>query len=93
MNWKPGDRALCITPGSNICGLEVTVMSGLQFDLAIEIDGSVGFSSHHIVEPDICERDFIWVASPRHLKPIYDGNQKSSWEDCAWTPDEVVTLV
>ena len=24
-----------------------------------------------------------------HLKPVYDGNEKVSWEDCAWRPTNV----
>lgn len=26
------------------------------------------------------------------LKPIYDGDQPASWEDCAWRPDLVEVL-
>jgi len=29
----------------------------------------------------------IW-ASDNQLEPVYDGNEKSSWSECAWKPKE-----
>jgi len=92
MNWKPGDRAICITPGSRICGLEVTIVSGLRHG-GTELNGHYrGQHDKYTIDPGFPPpyRNH-WCAWPENLKPIYDGNETVSWESCVWKPNVVTT--
>ncbi len=32
-----------------------------------------------------------WLVPEKFLEPIYDGDQTSSWSECAWRPSEAET--
>jgi hypothetical protein len=34
--------------------------------------------------------DYDLAFAEVHLKPVYDGDEKSSWSECAWKPKELV---
>ena len=90
MNWKVGDRAICITPGSRLKGMEVIVTRGLHF---ISVYGFEAYS----VDPGFEPGDFFigWAAQPENLIPIkdkYDGLELSSWDECPFKP-KVVEVV
>ena len=37
------------------------------------------------------EGEGLWLHAPEHrLRPIYDGDEPSSWDRCAWRPTEEV---
>ena len=80
MDWKVGDIALCITPGSPMEGMEVVIMSP-AFP-KIEKDDLV-----HVVDPGISPHPFPgWGAERRHLVPLPDPNLLGSWEECVFKP-------
>jgi hypothetical protein len=34
--------------------------------------------------------DPAWFVGESHLEPVYDGDEKSAWEECAWQPNTKV---
>lgn len=36
------------------------------------------------------ENDPAWFVKEEDLEPVYDGDEKSSWEECVWKPKEIV---
>ena len=95
MNWKVGDIAICITPGSKMEGLEVEIVSALQGpDKAYEADGSKGsVGSHHEVDPGMptVMHGNVWCAQPNELIPLPPANEVTTWEECIFKPRELVT--
>lgn len=106
-NWKPGDRAICITPGSRIEGLKVAIMSGIKYG---PIGGMPGAATAEAITVNFYYVDPgfptpiaqpYWAAQPRHLIPIPDNKHnferfhhdlKPCDADYEWNPNEVVTL-
>jgi len=90
MDWKVGDVALCITPGSRMENMEVVIMSP-----AIPKPGKVDLV--HIVDPGMPIPEGIgpyinWGAERRHLVPLQDPNLPSTWEECVFKPQELVGI-
>ena len=97
MTWKIGDRAICITPGSCMEGLEVVICSELKYG---EIGGTVRSAAslhaayHYNIDPGIPtgnEAKF-WAAEPQNLISLPPANEKISWEDCIWKPKELIRV-
>ena len=86
MNWEIGDVAVCVTPGSPMEGMEVTILSPAypyreKTDLVHEVDP--GFS------PGGDYR--TWGVERRHLRPLPDPNEPSKWDESVFKPRELVT--
>jgi len=87
MNWKVGDIAILVrfpgdkmTGGSNrYVGEQVTLVSPIFF-----IDQHLW---HWRIE---LSDGFLVNACERHLKPIPPPEEKGSWEDCIWKPQEIL---
>ena len=85
MKWKIGDVAVCITPGSEMEGKEVTILSP-AFTYHDKID------LVHQVDPGFSPSDYCgWGAERRHLRPLPHPNELSTWDDCAFKPKETVS--
>ena len=85
MNWEVGDVAICVTPGSPMENKEVIILSPAlpyldKFDLVHEVDP--GFSAGP---------DAGWGAERRHLRPLPDSNELSTWDECVFKPEETVS--
>lgn len=80
MNWKPRDRAIIVDDG-NIHNPENRLAIGEECSL-IRPTGRGDFW-------DVDIGGEVWEVRERCLRPIYDGNEKVSWEDCVFKPDEV----
>ena len=88
MDWKVGDVALCVTPGSLMENMEVVILSPAYLDP--EKNDLV-----HVVDPGIPIPEGIgpytrWGAERRHLVPLPDPNMPSTWEECVFKPQELV---
>ena len=86
MDWEIGDVAICITPGSQIEGKEVTILTPAyprpdKADLVHEVDP--GFP------PGGAYR--AWGVERCHLRPLPDPNLPGTWDDCVFKPRELVT--
>lgn len=85
MKWKIGDVAICITPGSPMEGKEVTIVSD-----ANKYSGKTDLV--HMVDPGFPPGDYVgWGAEKRHLRPLPDPNELSTWDDCVFKPRELVS--
>ena len=49
-----------------------------------EIVGIADSDVYHIVV--FAYGNKIWKQREKHLRPIYDGNQPCTWENCIWKP-------
>jgi len=91
MNWKVGDKAICITPGSRMEGLEVVITRGLQYRESI----TSGLYAHRYgVDPGFPPDPLVgtFAARPENLIPVpdnYDGLELSKWDECPWQPEKV----
>ncbi len=47
---------------------------------------SVALDAYPHPEP---EKYSGWLVQEKYLEPIYDGDQASSWSECAWRPREI----
>ena len=86
VNWKPGDIAICITPGSPMENREVTIVEG-----PFRVDYKPDFV--YIVDPGMPVGPgpyLCWGAERRHLRPLPDPNSPSSWDECVFKPRELV---
>ena len=91
MKHKIGDRVRVNCPGSVINGLETTIVSGPHFDEVYDCNGLPLECLNYVIDhPRI--HGFAPAFEPHELIPIYDGNEKTSWEDMKeiWSPLEVV---
>jgi len=84
VNWKIGDVAICITPGSRMENREVAIVTYAfadpdKIDLVREVDPGPPLS--YVAR---------WGAERRHLKPLPDPNTPSTWEECVFKPDELL---
>lgn len=84
--WKVSDVALCITPGSEMEGREVTILSPAypvpdKPDLVHQVDPGFPPGDGYI----------SWGAERRHLRPLPDPNLPGTWDDCVFKPSELVT--
>ena len=93
MNWNIGDIAICITPGSDMEGLEVEIVSGLSRHMAMSVSGIVRELLQHYVDPGIPPRKGCvgWGALPQHLKPLPPANEVTTWDECIFKPRALVT--
>lgn len=91
MNWKVGDRAILVNDGYvrqeenlSVMGEECTLLEPSDDPF---FDWSVDVAGE------------AWYAKCSCLRPIYDGNEKTSWEDCIdddgnliWQHKELVVI-
>ena len=85
MDWNVGDVAVCITPGSPMEGKEVTILSP-----AYPVPDKTDLV--HEVDPGFSPGDYSgWGAERRHLRPLPDPNERSTWDDCVFKPRELVS--
>ena len=95
MNWKVGDRAVCITPGSRMEGVEVIIVRGLHqyYPLGVPLlpkNRETGYS----VDPGFPPMaSGGWAAQPQNLIPIDDD---ASWDEIerstGWKPSVLETI-
>ena len=87
MKHKVGDRVRVDCPGSDVNGLECTVT-------AVGVTGcrrGIGFIGCEVDIPKLNGTRFPYcVFKDEWLIPLYDGNEKTSWEDIKeiWSPLE-----
>ena len=90
MNWKVGDRGeiFGVPPrenGGKLNGERVTVTGWAEYDMkygaAVTVAENLMGQYGAVRKVEIC-----------CLRPIYDGNEKTSWEDCIWQPEELVRV-
>ena len=74
MNWKPGDRALVADGATSQDGLE-----HWRGQEVVLIRASWADDGYWDVDDSTAIHE-------RGLRPIYDGNEKTSWENCIWSP-------
>lgn len=84
MRFKPGDLAEVLPHDGNIPGGEIVTIISYE-----------GVYDNGLKRCENCwnvnwNGDKEWVVNDRVLKPLYDGNEKTSWEDCVWQPKELV---
>ena len=89
--FKTGDRCIIVnTPFSNLNGKKVTIESdGELMYNEFNLNGAIIYAVDiFLARIDPC--DFVGVAE-QYLRPIYDGDEKSSWEDMKdlWEPKEL----
>ena len=85
MDWNVGDVAVCITPGSPMEGKEVAILSP-----AYPVPDKTDLV--HEVDPGFSPGDYSgWGAERRHLRPLPDPNERSTWDDCVFKPRELVS--
>jgi len=96
MSWKVGDRAICITPGSKMEGLEVMITSGLMYRCMEGPDGIIRDTWQYCVDPSFSVPSpyASWGAQPCNLMPIPDD--KASWSELekslGWNPTKLVLV-
>ncbi len=86
MNWKIGDVAICITPGSPMENTEVIILSNAfrepdKIDLVYQVDPGPPLSYYA-----------RWGAERWHLQPLPDPNTPSTWEECVFKPKELLVV-
>jgi len=86
MNWKVGDRAVVYKDGSahKNNGTLCTIVSL-----------SAQKSGYYTIESDVVPYtdDDFWggfAIRPEYLRPIYDGDEKTAWDDCVFVPQDLV---
>ena len=86
MNWEIGDVAVCVTPGSPMEGMEVTILTP-----AYPVPDKPDFV--HQVDPGFSPggQYASWGAERRHLRPLKDPNEPGAWDNCVFKPRELVT--
>jgi len=94
MNWKAGDRAIVIKSENYPCmhGQQVTVLSTFinRFgEHLVEIDEPI--PPGRKFSPGPVSAGIGYRSNALKLIP-YDGNEKTSWEDCCWQPKELVVV-
>lgn len=83
--FKPGDLAIVLPHDGVIPAGEI--VECVRYDGDYERDhGNVKDS--WLVKWGNGRKDREYRISEPLLKPLYDGNQKSSWDDCVWKPKE-----
>lgn len=90
MNWKAGDRAIVNFPESpnGHHGKETTILR-----VGVSVRGE--YVGYEVDLPAHLSQDFFFCVYEYHeLKPIYDGNEKVSWESMKdiYQPSPVVTI-
>ena len=85
-NWEVGDVAICITPGSEMEGKEVIVLTS-----AFEVPDWPDLV--HEVDPGFPPGDDWsgWGAERRHLRSLPDPNRPGTWDECIFKPKQLVT--
>ena len=88
--FEVGDRAIIVnTPFSEMNGQEVTITSEGKFMYNIFFPDGVIVYKIDIKLPKTPESDRAGVPEP-NLKPIYDGNEKTEWDESIFKPKELV---
>ena len=86
MTFQVGDIVEVINPRSDHYGRHCTV-------IALGVPGatlSAGpFIGYEVDIPCSCPRFVNCVFRATSIRKVYDGNQKSSWDNCVWRPDLV----
>ena len=91
MNWNIGDIAICITPGSNIDGLEVEITSGLHS--APSSEPHTNGVAMYTIDPGFPPPPPFthYASTPQNLIPLPPANEVTTWEECIFKPRELVT--
>ena len=87
--FSNGDGAIIVnTPFPDLNGVEVTVTSNGQFMYnEWHLDGAIVYTVDiELLCLGAC--DMIGIAEP-YLRPIYNGNKKTSWDDCEFKPSDL----
>lgn len=89
--FKVGDMARVIKPGSKRLGAICRVLDngGIK---PVALGSPLGptqdvFAYAVDLEPDPGYAGVCY--SPDELEPYYDGNERASWSDCVWQPNNV----
>ena len=84
MNWKVGDIAVFhgLVKYPELNGLETQIVE-------IDVDYVDESTWHECI--DMTDKKGIAWFRPVNLRPIYDGNELSTWDECAFKPKEFVT--
>lgn len=90
MNWTAGDKAKVIGSvylGCVYIGAEVEVVNVTERHIEVNVPPSPYKTTGH-----------EWASFfPEHLKPIYDGNETTTWEEiekiCGYKPKELVPVL
>ena len=82
MNWKPGDMAIIVeSMTAKSVGQECEIIGPSHLSGWLYVD--CPYLGQAPTQP-------YWSAMPEWLRPIYDGNETTSWEDCIWKPKELI---
>ena len=73
-------------PNVRIRGLHATIITQRYHMI-----GAVGLTEMFAYTILVDGFEHSMIAEEWELEPIYDGDQKTSWEDCAWRPRDLVT--
>ena len=87
MTHKVGDRVRVEYPLSPVHGQIVIVVACEASAWSEDVGDFIGYA---IDRHKRNGRPFIY--EDHELIPIYDGNEKTSWEDCVWQPKELVRV-
>ena len=86
MNWKPGDMALVKIPEPSLDRLglngEIVTLKARAPQFDWQATGGIAWIIEFGGSAEIS------CVSERCLHPIYDGNEKTIWEDCVWQPQK-----
>ena len=85
--FSVGDRARINYPSSTLHGRECTIVSN---GLVPPVAGPASYVGYRIDLFCTCGCGVQCTFEPHELIPIYDGNEKVSWSECAWKPKELV---
>ena len=90
--FKAGDQAIIVnTPFPDVNGTKVTIISAGKLMYNIFYPNGAIIYEVDIYLTDLSKNvDRVGVPEP-NLKPIYDGDEKTSWKDCVFKPKELVT--
>lgn len=96
MNWKPGDKAVFVRvhggrgPGPTIPYGSVVTLRVHMGERSRKLGHTFNMKSAWAVRS---ESGVERIVNEKCLRPLYDGNEKVSWEDCLWKPDEIRQVV
>ena len=78
MNWKPGDLAIVMCDSA---AEDKANLTGRVVKLERRTTGPGGGPWWRV--------DGIYKVAESVLRPLYDGNDPATWDDCVWQPKEL----
>ena len=90
MNWQAGDIAILVNDG-NVWGEGLSVM-GCTCELIAREPREHSFDGHETTTWHVEINGEAWWSAESTLRKPYDGHETIAWSECAWQPDEVVTV-